>query len=326
MRLPLQYLLVAIAATTALAPATVGAQNWPVKPIRFVVNFAAGGGTDLVARAMAPEFTKTFGQQVLVENRAGGNGNIGADVVAKAPPDGYVFLIATNAAVAINPHLYKKLPYDPLKDLAPVSQIATLPFVLVVHPSVPARSVKELISLAKATPKGLTYGSSGVGGGAHLAGEMLKNMANVNIVHVPYKGSAPALTGMLSGEVDFMFVSILTVTPLIQSGRLRAIAVTSAARSKALPNVPALSELPSLKGAESDLWYAMLAPANTDRKIIDAMYKEVVRVLALPEFRERFEPSGTVLVGNSPDVFGKVIKNDYDRWGRVIKAAGTTAE
>jgi tripartite-type tricarboxylate transporter receptor subunit TctC len=313
-------------ALATVAPAIAYAQAWPAKPIRFVVNFAAGGGTDIVARAMAPEFTKTLGQQVIVENRAGGNGNIGADVVAKAPPDGYTFLIGTNSAIAINPHLYKKLPYDPLKDLAPVSQIATLPFALVVHPTVPARSVRDLIALAKATPKGLTYGSSGVGGGAHLAGEMLKNMANVNIVHVPYKGAAPALTGLLSGEVDFMFVSIFTVTPLIKDGRLRPLAVTSAARNKSLPNVPALAEHPLLKGAESDLWYGMLAPGATDRRIIDAMQKEVARVLALPEFRERFEGTGTVLVGNAPDVFARVIKNDYDRWGKVIKAAGTKAE
>lgn len=321
-----EHRIAAVLGAFIFATGNAVAQTWPTKPIRFVVNFAAGGGTDIVARTLAPEFTRTFGQQVIVENRAGGNGNIGADAVAKAPPDGHTLLIATNAAVAINPHLYRKLSYDPLRDLAPVSQIATLPFVLVVHPSVPAKSVRELIALAKRTPKGLTYGSSGVGGGAHLAGEMLRTMANVNIVHVPYKGSAPALTGMLSGEVDFMFVSILTVTPLIRDGRLRAVAVTSAARNKALPDVPALGEVPALQGAESDLWYGMLAPGNTDRRILDTVHREIVRVLALPEFRERFEPSGTVLVGNSPEVFAKVIKNDYDRWGKVIRAAGTKAD
>ena len=316
----------------ALAIAALGAmgaahgQTYPTKPVRIVVNFAPGGGTDIVARMMAAEFTKTLGQQVIVENRAGGNGNIGADAVAKAAPDGHTLLVATNAAIVINPHLYKKLPYDPLKDLAPVSQIATLPFVLVTHPSVPARSVRDLITLAKSTPKGLTYGSSGTGGGAHLAGEMLKNMAQVNITHVPYKGSAPALTGILSGEVDFMFVSVLTVTPLIKDKRMRALAVTSMKRNPALPDVPALSEVPALKSAESDLWYGMLAPANTDRRIVDVLYKETVRVLALPDFRQKFEPSGTVLVGNTPETFAKVIRSDYERWGAVIKAAGTTAE
>ena len=322
----LKHGLTAALAAASIAAGGAAAQAWPAKPVRLIVNFAPGGGTDMVARAMAPEFTKTLGQTFIVENRAGGNGNIGADAVAKAPADGYTFLIATNAAIAINPHLYKKLPYDPLKDLAPVSQIATLPFALVVHPSVPARSLKELVALAKRTPKGLTYGSSGIGGGAHLAGEMLKNMAGLNVVHVPYKGAAPALTGLLSGEVDFMFVSLFTVTPLIKDGRLRPLAVTSAARNKSLPNIPALGELPPLAGAESDLWYGMLAPGNTDRRIIETMHKEVARVLAIPEFRERFESTGTVLVGNAPDVFARVIKTDYDRWGKVIRAAGTTAE
>jgi tripartite-type tricarboxylate transporter receptor subunit TctC len=321
------YLARAAVAAGALGLcAAVSAQSYPTKPVRIVVNFAPGGGTDIVARAMAVELTKTLGQQFIVENRAGGNGNIGADAVAKAPADGHTVLVATNAAIVINPHLYKKLSYDPLKDLAPVSQIATLPFVLVTHPSVPAKSVRDLITLAKATPKGLTYGSSGTGGGAHLAGEMLKNMAHMNIVHVPYKGSAPALTGILSGEVDFMFVSILTVTPLIKDRRMRAIAVSSPKRNPALPDVPALSEMPQLKTAESDLWYGLLAPANTDRRVVDVLNRETVRILALPEFRQKFEPSGTILVGNTPDAFGKVIRSDYDRWGAVIKAAGTTAD
>ncbi|HEX2829277.1 MAG TPA: tripartite tricarboxylate transporter substrate binding protein [Burkholderiales bacterium] len=317
-------LAVAVSALGLCAGAA--AQNYPTKPVRIVVNFAPGGGTDIVARALAAEFTRTLGQQFIVENRAGGNGNIGADVVAKAPPDGHTVLVATNAAIVINPHLYKKLSYDPLKDLAPVSQIATLPFVLVTHPTVPAKSLRDLIALAKATPKGLTYGSSGTGGGAHLAGEMLKNMAHMNIVHVPYKGSAPALTGILSGEVDFMFVSILTVTPLIKDRRMRAIAVSSPKRNPALPDVPALSELPQLKTAESDLWYGMLAPARTDPRVIDVLQRETARVVALPDFKNKFEPSGTILVGNTPDAFGKVIRSDYERWGAVIKAAGTTAD
>ena len=321
-----RWLAAAVAAAAMAAASAATAQAYPAKSVRFVVNFSPGGGTDIVARALAAEFTKTLGQQFIVENRAGGNGNIGADVVAKAAPDGYTVLVATNAAIVINPHLYRKLSYDPLRDLAPVSQIATLPFVLVTHPSVPARSLKELIALSKATPKGLTYGSSGMGGGAHLAGEMLKSMTHSNLTHVPYKGSAPALTGMLTGEVDFMFVSIFTVTPLIQGNRLRAIAVTSAQRNKSLPNVPALSELPALKGAESDLWYGMLAPANTDRRIIDVLYKEVAKTLTLPHIRERFEPSGTVLVGSPPDVFGRTIKADYERWQKVVKAAGASLD
>ena len=311
---------------SAQTTSTGSGQAYPAKPIRFVVNFAPGGGTDIVARAMGQKFTESLGQQVIVENRAGANGNIGTDFVAKAAPDGYTILMTTNAPIAINPHLYKKLPFDPLTDLAPVSQVATLPFVLATHPSVPAKSVKELIALAKSSPKGLTYGSSGMGGGAHLAGEMLKNMTNINITHVPYKGGAPAIMGVLGGEVDFMFISILTVTPLLKDKRLRPIAVTSAARNKALPDVPAMSELPVLKGAESDLWYGMLAPAHTDRKIIDILANETRRVLSLQEFRDRFEPSGTILVGNSPDDFSRIIKSDYERWRRVVKASGATLD
>ena len=318
-----------VVASVAMAAAGIfnaSAQNYPTKPIRIVVNFAPGGGTDIVARAMAAEFTKSLGQQVIVENRAGANGNIGADAVAKAAPDGHTLLMSTNAAIVINPHLYKKLAFDPLTDFAPVSQVATLPFVLVLHPSVPAKNVRELIALAKSNPKGLTYGSSGTGGGAHLAGEMLKNMTQINLTHVPYKGSAPAFVGILSGEVDFMFVSILTVTPMLKENRLRAIAVTSPARNKSLPNVPALSELPALKGAESDLWYGLLAPANTDRRITELLAKETSRVLALQEFRDRWEPTGTVLVGSTPAEFGKVIRNDYERWKKVVQASGTKAE
>ena len=315
------------AAAFALAVSGLcSAQTYPAKPIRFVVNFAPGGGTDIVARAMGAEFTKSLGQQVIVENRAGANGNIGADVVAKSPPDGYTLLLTTNAPIVINPHLYSKLPFDPLNDLAPVTQLVTLPFVLATHPSVPVKTVRELIALAKSSPKGLVYGSSGTGGGAHLAGEMLKNMTGINITHIPYKGGAPAITGLLSGEVDFMFISILTVTPLLKDNRLRPIAVTSPTRNKSLPNIPSMSELPALKEAESDLWYGMVVPAKTDRKIVETLWKESARVLALPEFRARFEPTGRVLVANSPEAFTKLIRIEYDRWGKVVKAAGTKAE
>ncbi len=320
-----KWKLAAAAAATACAFGA-SAQSYPVKPVRFVVNFSPGGGTDIVARAMAIEFTKSLDQQFIVDNRAGANGNIGADIVAKSPPDGYAVLMTTNAPIVINPHLYGKMPFDPLTDLAPVTQLVTLPFVLATHPSVPAKTVRDLIALAKSTPKGLTYSSSGTGGGAHLAGEMMKNMTGANITHIPYKGGAPAITGLLSGEVDFMFISILTVTPLLKDGRLRPMAVTSPARNPSLPNIPSMSEFPALKGAESDLWYGMLVPAKTDRKIIETLWKESARVLALPDFKAKFEPSGSVLVANPPDAFAKLIRTEYDRWGKVVKAAGTKAE
>ena len=298
---------------------------YPDKPIRFIVTFAPGGGTDIFARAIAVKFTEAWGQQVIVDNRAGGNGNIGADIVAKAPPDGYTILLTTNATIVINPHL-SKLAYDPVRDFAPVSQVATLPFVLLVHPSLPVKSVPELIAMAKAKPGALNYGSSGGGGGAHLGGEMMKTAAKIDMTHVPYKGAAPALVALLSGEVQFMFVSILTATPLIESNRVRAIAVSGLKRSPALPNVPAVAETPGLAGFETDLWYGMLAPAKTNPRIVDKLYRETKRILFQPEFRNRYEPTGTQMVGSSPAEFAATIKKDLVKWGDVIKAANIKLE
>ena len=298
---------------------------YPSKPIRFIVTFAAGGGTDIFARAIALKFTEAWGQPVIVDNRAGGNGNIGTDIVAKAPADGYTVLMTTNATIVINPNLLK-LPYDPVRDFSPISEVAALPFVLVAHPSLPVRSVSELIALAKAKPGQLNYGSSGGGGGAHLSGEMVQTMTGARFTHVPYKGAAPALIALLSGEVPFMFVSILTVTPLIESGKVRALGVTSSKRSPSLPNVPAMAETPGLAGFETDLWYGMLAPAKTDPKIVEQLYRETSRVLALPDIRNRFEPTGTMMVGSSPVEFAKTIKSDLVKWAKVIKLSGAKLE
>ena len=318
---------VVAAAALSLAGAVGAAEPvaYPTKPIRFVVTFAAGGGTDIFARAIAQKFNETWGQPVVVDNRAGGNGNIGTDMVAKAPPDGYTILLTTNATIVINPHL-SKLPYDPVRDFAPVSQVAALPFVLLVHPSLPVKSVAELIALAKAKPGQLNYGSSGGGGGAHLSGELMKTAAKIDMTHVPYKGAAPALVALLGNEVHFMFVSILTATPLIESSKLRAIAVTSRKRSPGLPNVPAVAESPGMQGFETDLWYGMLAPARTDARIVDKLYRETKRVLDLPEFRNRFEPTGTQMVGSSPAEFAKTIKADLAKWAVVIKSSGAKIE
>jgi tripartite-type tricarboxylate transporter receptor subunit TctC len=312
--------IVTLCATPSVA-ATADAASYPTKPLRFVVTFAPGGGTDVFARAIALKFTEAWSQSVIVDNRAGGNGNIGADMVAKAPADGYTVLVTTNATIVINPHLVK-LPYDSVRDLAPISQLATLPFVLLVHPSLPVKSVAELIALAKAKPGQLNFGSSGGGGGAHLSGEMMKTAAKIDMTHVPYKGAAPALVALLGGEVQFMFVSILTATPLIESNRVRAIAVSGLKRSSALPNVPAVAETPGLAGFETDLWYGMLAPAKTDPAIVNKLYRETKRVLERAEFKNRFEPTGTQIVANSPAEFAKIIKTDLAKWAVVIKSSG----
>ncbi len=299
----------------------VSAQTaYPARPIRMIVPFAPGGGTDIMARAIAARYTERWGQPVIVDNRAGGGGNIGTDIVAKAPADGYTLLFNTNATIVINPHL-NKISFDPLRDFAPVTQAAVLPFALLLHPAVPAKSVADLLALIKNKPGEFNYGSSGNGGGAHLAGESLRTMAKLTMTHIPYKGAAPALIALLGGEVKFMFVSILTATPLIESGKARIIGVSSKKRSPSLPNVPAVAETPGLAGFESDLWYGMLAPAKTPPAIVDKLHQETRRILYLPEVRHRFEPSGTSMVGNTPDEFSKIIKDDYARWASVIQAA-----
>jgi tripartite-type tricarboxylate transporter receptor subunit TctC len=298
---------------------------YPSRPIRMIVPFAPGGGTDLMGRAIAARFSEAWGQPVIVDNRSGGNGNIGTEMVAKAPADGHTLLFNTNATLVINPHM-SKLAYDPVRDFAPITQAATLPFALLVHPSVPAKTVPELIALIKSKPGEINYGSSGNGGGAHLAGESLRTMAKLEMTHIPYKGAAPALVALLGGEVRFMFVSILTATPLIESGKLRILGVSSKKRSPSLPNVPAVAETPGLAGFESDLWYGLLAPAKTPPAIVDRLYQETRRYLLRPEVRGRYEPTGTNIIANSPSEFATIIRDDLARWATVIKAAGAKME
>ena len=320
--LPLAVAMPLLSAQSGIAAIPVA---YPTKPLRIIVPFAPGGGTDLMARAIAVKFTETWGQPVVVDNRAGGNGNIGTEIVAKAPADGYTLLFNTNATLVINPHM-SKLGYDPVRDFAPITQAAVLPFVLLLHPSVPAKSVPELIALIKAKPGEFNYGSSGNGGGAHLAGELLKSMAKLEMTHVPYKGAAPALIALIGGEVKFMFVSVVPATPLIESGKLRVIGVSSPKRSPSLPNVPAVAETPGLAGFASDLWYGMLAPAKTPPAVVDKLYQETRRILGLPAIRNRFEPTGAIIVGNTPAEFAKIIKDDLARWAAVIKASGAKIE
>jgi tripartite-type tricarboxylate transporter receptor subunit TctC len=301
--------------------------SYPTKPVRIVSPFAPGGGSDLMARTLALEFTKDLKETFIVDNRTGGNGNIGTDIVARAAPDGYTLLLTTNATIVINPQLFTKVvTYDPVKDFSPISLVASQPFVLVVHPSVTAKSVPELIALARAKPGTLNYASSGAGGGAHLAGEMLKTFGGVDITHIPYKGSNPGLTALVGGQVQFMFVAVLAVMPLIEQNKVRALAVTTAKRNPALPNLPAVNEFPGLEQFESDLWYGLLAPGKTDAAVIDKLYNQTKVILSRSDVKSRFEPSGTVLVGSSPKEFAGTIRKDIAKWGNVIKVAKVTAE
>lgn len=320
--LPLVTATLSLTAPSGMAATAV---DYPTKPLRMIVPFAAGGGTDVMARAIGLKFTETWGQSVIVDNRAGGNGNTGTEMAAKAPADGYTLLVNTNATLVINPHM-GKLGYDPVRDFAPVTQLATLPFALLLHPSVPAKSVAELIALIRAKPGEFNYGSSGNGGGAHLSGETLKTMLKLDMQHIPYKGGNPAIIALAGGEVKFMFVSILTATPIIESGRVRVIAVSSSKRSPSLPNTPTVAETPGLAGFETDLWYGMLAPAKTPMPIVDKLYLETRRILLLPETRSRFEPTGTMIAGNTPAEFARIIRDDLAKWAVVIKASGAKME
>jgi tripartite-type tricarboxylate transporter receptor subunit TctC len=313
-------------ALTALAVnAADNASTYPFRPVRMVVPFSPGGGTDQMGRAIAGRLAEVWGQSVIVDNRAGGNGNIGTEIVSRAAPDGHTLLFNTNATIVINPHL-GKISFDPLRDFAPVTQAATLPFALLVHPTVPAKTVAELVALIRSRPGEINYGSSGRGGGAHLAGEYLRTMAKLDMTHVPYKGAAPALVALLGGEVRFMFVSVFTATPLIKSGKVRILGVSSKKRAPALPEVPAVGETAGLAGFESDLWYGLFAPAKTPPPVVNQLYRETHRYLTRADVRGRYEPTGASVVANTPAEFAQVIRNDYARWAGVIKAAGVKVD
>jgi tripartite-type tricarboxylate transporter receptor subunit TctC len=297
--------------------------DYPTKLVRVISSFEAGGGNDAMARTLAQKFSEIWKKNTIVEDRPGGNGNIGTDYVARAPADGHTLLVTTNATIVINPQLFKSVvQYDPVNDFAPISLLAKQPFVLVVHPSVPVKTFAELVDYARAHPGKLNFASSGSGGGAHLSGEMLKTFLHLKMTHVPYKGAAPALTAVVAGQVDFMFVAILTARPYLEGGQLRGLAVTSKTRNASTPDLPAVAEFPGLEGFEADLWYGLLAPAKTNPAIVNQIYLTTRRALDDPIVKDRFESFGTVLVGSSPDEFSKVIKHDLAKWSHVIEASG----
>jgi tripartite-type tricarboxylate transporter receptor subunit TctC len=317
-------LAVGIVAGLALAgPAK--AQDYPTKPIRLVVPFAAGGATDVLARLVGERLTASLGQQVVVDNRPGAGGNIGSDLVARAEPDGYTILMGAVGTHAINPSLYPKMPYDPVKDFAPVTLVASVPNVLVVNPEVPAKSVQELIDLAKAKPGELNFASSGNGTSIHLSGELFKAMTGTDIVHVPYKGSGPAVTDLLGGQVQMMFDNMPSSLPHVKAGKLRALGVTSAKRSPALPEVPTIAEA-GVPGYDATSWFGILAPAGTPEPVVTRLQGAIVQALGEPEMRQRMADLGAEPVGDTPAEFGQFITAELAKWAKVVNDAGVKLE
>jgi len=320
---PVLFGAAALIAANAIG-ASCMAQTYPSRPVRIIVPFAPGGGSDIFGRTLAVRLSEALGPQVLVENRPGGNTLIGAELAARAAPDGYTLFLSTNGTVAINPSLYKKLPYDAVKDFAPVSLIGVGPNVLVVHPSLPVKSVKELIALAKAHPGKLSYASSGIGGAPHLAGELFKSMADVNLVHIPYKGAAPATTDLLGGQVQVMFAGLGPAIGHIKANKLRGLAVASAKRSQALPALPALSE--TLKGFEASSWFAIFAPAATPSDVIAKLNAEIGKTMARKDVHDQLMVQGYEPATGTPGELAELLRKDIARWADVIKRSGITAE
>lgn len=293
------------------------AQNYPSRSIRIIVPNSPGGQTDLLGRLIGQKLSEKWNQPVIVDNRSGANTIIGITLAAKAAPDGYTLAVASTS-MAINPGLVRELPYDGLRDFSPITNLANIPFLLVVHPSVPGKSVKDLIALANARPAQLTFGSGGNGSPSHLSGELLKAMAHINIVHVPYKGLGQSLVGLLSGQIDMLFSGPLIVLPHVKAGNLRAIAVGSSKRFPAMPAIPTVAEA-GLPGYECGIWFGILAPAGTPSSIVSQLHKEIVNILALPDVRQRFDAINAIVIGDTPEEFAAFIKAETTKWSRIAK-------
>jgi tripartite-type tricarboxylate transporter receptor subunit TctC len=316
--------LLPFAAAALLFPAIAGAQAYPAKPVRMIIPWAPGGTTDILGRVIAQKMGEKWGQAVVVENRGGAAGNIGTEAAAKSPPDGYTILLGTMSSHAMNPFLYAKMTFDPVKDVAPVSLVANVATVLVVPPSLPVNNVNELIALARSKPGQLNFASGGIASFNQLCAELLKMMAKIDIVHVPYKGGGPAVADLVSGKVEMLFTGAPVTMPHIKAGRLKVLAVTDSQRSAALPDTPTLGEV--LPGYEFNNWYGLMAPAGTQRAIIDLLNAEVHRILALPDVKERFSGLGADPMPSTPERFGAVMRADAEKWGKVIREAGVKAE
>jgi tripartite-type tricarboxylate transporter receptor subunit TctC len=330
MSLPLRRRLLA-ATAAALFPLPLLAQTaWPSKPVRIVVPFAAGGTTDILARALAPELSKAFGQPFIIENKPGAGGNVGADNVAKSAPDGYSLLMGTVGTHAINPALYPKMPYDHVKDFAPVTLVAGVPNVLVMNPAKAdaygIKSVPDLVRYAKANPGKLNMASSGNGTSIHLSGELFKTMTGTFMVHFPYRGSGPALLDLIGGNMDLMFDNLPSAMPQIKAGKLKALAVTSAERSAAVPELPTIAEAGPVKGFEASSWFGLLAPAGTPADIVSRLQQETAKALGAPALKERLLSQGAIPSGMSPADFTKLITAETKKWAEVVKASGAKVD
>jgi tripartite-type tricarboxylate transporter receptor subunit TctC len=314
---------------TAVIAAAFGtaalAQNYPVKPIRFIAPNLPGGPTDILARLIGQNLAESLGQPVVIENRAGAGGNIGTEVAAKAPPDGYTLVTGNNATFGANVSLYKRLGFDPVKDFAPVVLVASQPNILVVHPSLPVTSVRQLIALAKARPGQLNYSGSGMGAAAHLAAELFKSMSGTDIVHISYKSAAPALTDLIAGQTQLMFATSLSVMPYVKANRVRALAVTTAKRARIIPELPTIAEA-GVPGFEAATWHGVLVPAGTSTAIIDRLNAEINRMLQLPDVRDRLTALGAEIIGGTPKEFADHIQREIPKWAKVIKDAGVRLE
>ena len=310
-----------IALFLAASACTALAQGYPGKPVKVVVTFPPGGTPDIYGRIMSAELGKLWNQSVVVENRTGAGGTIGTDSVAKSAPDGYTLLFAADATITIAPHLYSKLPYDPVRDLAPIVNVTAGPFVLMANPAFPPNNVKELIALVHAQPGKISYASSGAGGQQHLAMESIRTMAgNMDMIHVPYKGFGQGIADVLANQVPLIFGGITASIQLTKSGKLKALGVTGPRRAKALPDVPAIAE--TLPGFDITAWYGLMAPAGTPREIVKKIHDDSVAIIQRPDFLERLDRDGIEPVGNTPEEFGAEIKRDLARWATIVKAAG----
>ena len=301
------------------------AQTWPAKPVRLIVPYPPGGSADILARAIGQKLADGIGQSVVIDNRPGAGTAIGAEAAARSAPDGYTIMLGTVSSHAINPALNPTLKYDPVKDFAPVSLVASIPFALVVHPSLPVNTVKELVALAKAKPAALNFSSAGNGTSNHLAGELFKSMTGTYMVHIPYKGSAPALNDLIAGQVQLMFDLVLTTAPHVRSGAVRAIAVTGRERSSALPGVPTVAES-GVPGYEVSAWFGFFAPAGTPAAIVTALNAETVKAMRLPDLRDRLASQGADAVTDTPEQFAAYVKEELGKWTRVVKASGMKAD